>query len=256
MPKQGPEGLAISVEHPLDDTARLFFCAMVAATTVLAVAVAAIFCRELAQSNAELLATRQVLTEGSRIAERARVSSTIDERLGSRLAGLSMILELANRTSEGAAQASVLEARSLVRALLDNTRHVARTLGSSRPFDLARALRVLTAGSGRPRIHLDLPHALSFSNPERAHTLFRCAQESITNTIKHAGASNPWMQLSGDRDSTILQARDDGSGTAAPTPGNGLIGMRERFEALAGRVEITTSLGRGFSLKVVVPDSR
>jgi signal transduction histidine kinase len=210
--------------------------------------------RELAQVNAELLATRQLLTEASRIAERARVSSTIDERLGSHLAGLAMILELATRTVEGKALASVREARSLVRALLGDVRHFAQALGSHRPLDLARALRLLTAGGVRPRVHLDLPDDLRLSDPQRAHTLFRCAQEAVTNAVKHSGASNLWLQITREPGATVLQARDDGRGAQAAAAGNGLTGMRERVEALAGSVEIATSTGAGFCLRVVVPD--
>jgi signal transduction histidine kinase len=76
----------------------------------------------------------------------------------------------------------------------------------------------------------------------------------VTNAVKHSGASNLWLRITRDAGTTTLQARDDGRGAPTAVFGNGLTGMRERVQALAGRIDIATSAGRGFCLTVVLPD--
>lgn len=50
-----------------------------------------------------------------------------------------------------------------------------------------------------------------------------------------------------------LHARDDGRGVDVVTLGNGLVGMRERFESLAGRIDVTSAAGRGFEVCGFLP---
>ena len=78
-------------------------------------------------------------------------------------------------------------------------------------------------------------------------------QEVVTNAARHAGASNLWIRIERTADGIALHARDDGRGSAAVTWGNGLTGMRERFEEHAGRVEIVSAAGRGFEVHGFMP---
>jgi signal transduction histidine kinase len=80
-------------------------------------------------------------------------------------------------------------------------------------------------------------------------------QEVMTNAVRHAGARNLWIAVSDGADGIRVRARDDGRGAGAFTWGNGLRGMRERFEALAGRVDVETRAGGGFEVRGVMPRS-
>ncbi|MGH8296367.1 MAG: ATP-binding protein [Steroidobacteraceae bacterium] len=92
-------------------------------------------------------------------------------------------------------------------------------------------------------------------------TLYRLVQEALTNVAKHAGASHVAVRLeraggSEAEDDTIdVAVVDDGVGAASglPTPGLGLIGMRERVMALQGELAFTSSPGQGFELSAQIP---
>ena len=58
------------------------------------------------------------------------------------------------------------------------------------------------------------------------------------------------------RTACACHARDDGQGAGALAWGNGLRGMRERFEALAGQVDVETKRRRGFEIHGVMPRSQ
>jgi len=83
--------------------------------------------------------------------------------------------------------------------------------------------------------------------------LLRCAQEMITNSVRHARASNLWISLVQDLDGVALTARDDGRGVAKVEAGNGLNGMEERLRLVGGELKIESSPGTGFSLHAWIP---
>jgi signal transduction histidine kinase len=89
-------------------------------------------------------------------------------------------------------------------------------------------------------------------------TLFRAAQEGLTNVRRHARASRVDLVLDfQDPAAVSLMARDNGPGRDLVTlePGFGLLGLQERARLLGGTVEIETAVGAGFSLAVTVPDN-
>ena len=92
-------------------------------------------------------------------------------------------------------------------------------------------------------------------DPAQAHAVFRCVQEAITNTVRHAAAQNVWVDLARDGGRIQVSVRDDGRGAATPTPGNGITGMRERFEDAGGGLEIASRPGQGFELRAWLPAS-
>jgi signal transduction histidine kinase len=89
----------------------------------------------------------------------------------------------------------------------------------------------------------------------RAETLLRCVQEIMTNTARHADAQNLWIRLDARADGIALHARDDGRGADVIACGNGLTGMRERFELHAGHVEFSAGRGTGFEVRGFLPTS-
>ncbi len=84
--------------------------------------------------------------------------------------------------------------------------------------------------------------------------LLRCAQEIITNTVRHAGARNLWLRCERtEANELAIHARDDGRGALAIRQGNGLTGMRERLAQVGGRLNITTARDQGFALDAWLP---
>lgn len=208
---------------------------------------------EMARLNAELLATREMLADSSRLAERLQIARELHDSLGHHLAALAVNLDLASRIAEGRAAEPVREAHTLARLLLGEVREVVGELRESRPLDLPQALRTLLGATGGLEIHLGVPDSLEVRDPARAHALFRCAQEVITNARKHAQARHLWIELAHEGAGIALRARDDGQGAVEVTQGNGLRGMRERLAELGGRLEVETRPGGGFTLHAWMP---
>jgi signal transduction histidine kinase len=203
--------------------------------------------------NAELRATRALLAESSRMGERLRISRELHDLLGHHLTALSLNLEVAGHLTEGRAQEHVRQSQTLAKLLLTDVREAVSEMREERGIDLTNAIRVLVEGVPALDVRLDMPENLEIENPEAAQVLLRCAQEIITNTVRHAGASQLSLSLSQNEGGLRLQARDDGRGSQGATPGNGLRGMRERLSACGGRVDIITAPGQGFALDVRIP---
>ena len=72
-------------------------------------------------------------------------------------------------------------------------------------------------------------------------------------SCRHAQAQRLWLKLARQGRELHLAARDDGVGSDAFTPGNGLSGMRERLKTVGGRVEVSTAPGQGFSIDIHLP---
>jgi signal transduction histidine kinase len=97
--------------------------------------------------------------------------------------------------------------------------------------------------------------------PATAETaLYRIAQEALTNAARHARASRIQVEVGRSGDSAWLSVRDDGQGfDVHPTlarrgdRGLGLIGIRERVEALGGKLIIESERGTGTALWVTLP---
>lgn len=209
--------------------------------------------RELMRINAELKATQQLQAESARLAERLYISRELHDAVGHHLAALSVNLQLASHLTEGEAAESIREAHLVARTLLADVREVVGSLRHDATIDLRSALQTLASGIKYPQIHVEIQDELKDVDPIQAHTLFRCAQEIITNTIRHANAQNLWLALEKDDHGIALRTRDDGQGTGQVTPGNGLQGMRERVEEFGGRLQLETQRNAGFSAEIFLP---
>ena len=208
---------------------------------------------ELARVNAELLATRRLLEDSSRAAERVRISRELHDVMGHHLTALSLSLEAARHAPEGEKARHVETAQGLTKRMLHEVRGVVGQLREGDPIDLAGALAELASGIERPRVHLSFPGELRIDDADRAHALLRCAQEILTNAVRHAGARNLWLELVQGPDGLELRARDDGRGAGSVRPGNGLTGMRERLEQLGGRLSCESTPGSGFQVRAWLP---
>lgn len=210
--------------------------------------------RELARLYAELRATHGLLIDGTRTAERLRISRDLHDVVGHHLTALSLNLEVATHAPPDEARAHTEKARSVAKLLLKEVRDVVGALRHDRePLDLARALQTLVEGIPAPRVHLTLSGDLRVEDPALAQTIVHLVQEIVTNAMRHADAANLWIELSRGDDAIHIQARDDGRGTEAVQPGYGLSGMRERLGECGGRLEVASSALEGFRISASLP---
>ncbi len=90
-------------------------------------------------------------------------------------------------------------------------------------------------------------------------TIYRCIQEGLTNTARHARAAHVTVELCHDDAAGLLRLAicDDGRGIAPDTtPGFGIRGMRERVEGLGGRYRIAGTPGHGTCVEIAIPTGR
>jgi signal transduction histidine kinase len=210
--------------------------------------------RALAQTNSELRSAQAIIANAVRDAERLRISRELHDAWGHELTALGLQLEIASHVTEpGRANDHVMKAKGLARGLLAKVRDVVSTLREAERCELKDALEALAQSVPRPAIHVDIAPGVRVS-PDQSHALVRCAQEAVTNAVKHAEASNLWLQVAPDDEGVRLVARNDGiARPTASTPGSGLLGMRERVEALGGKLAVRTGVDLGFTIDAWLP---
>jgi two-component system sensor histidine kinase UhpB len=90
-----------------------------------------------------------------------------------------------------------------------------------------------------------------------AISLFRVLQEALSNVVKHSGARQCRVTLSGSPDAVTLEVADDGrgfdAGGSANGRGLGLISMEERLKLVDGEVRIESSPHGGTTVRATVP---
>lgn len=188
--------------------------------------------------------------------ERNRISRELHDSLGHVLTVANVQLEAALASPEGR-EARLLNAQGLLKGGLSDLR---RTLSFMReapaaptrfPVALAElveqtqatGLQVALETVGTPRA---LPSDVGF-------TLFRGAQEALTNVHRHAQATRVTLQLHYGAERVVLRIADDGSGTAGLLPGNGLTGLKERLAAINGALSFSSAQPRGLAVTLEVP---
>jgi signal transduction histidine kinase len=116
---------------------------------------------------------------------------------------------------------------------------------------LGPALKTLAR---RCTIPVDLDLAINRRLPDAAEVgAYYIVAEALTNAAKHARASQVAVCAHAEDDHLDLSIRDDGIGGADVKKGSGLIGLKDRAEALGGRIKITSPPGDGTSLTVTIP---
>ena len=119
--------------------------------------------------------------------------------------------------------------------------------------DLERLARSV---GDRPRVEVEVSGDLDDLGPAVGAAIYRIAQESITNAVRHARqATRIDVRLTSYDDSVRLTVRDDGEATSAPrnSLGYGLVGMTERANLLGGTFAAGPDADRGWSVDVVLP---
>lgn len=206
---------------------------------------------ELARANTELRTAQALLHESARLGERLRIARDLHDVMGHTLTTLTIHLDVAGKLTNGTAAEHVTHARAAAGELLEQVRSVVSRF-RVQPLDLRATLEALAAGAREPRVALHLPPNLAVSDPTRAETILRCVQEVITNAMRHSRARELVIEMRNEPGGLVITARDDGRGGRF-TPGNGLEGMRERFENLGGSLAISSAAGEGFTIRGVLP---
>jgi signal transduction histidine kinase len=138
-------------------------------------------------------------------------------------------------------------------SVMDDLREMARGIhpGILSEGGLAPALKMLARRSAVPvqiNVHADA------RLPERVEVAaYYVVSEALTNAAKHAQASVVQVSAATAGQVLHLDVRDDGTGGADPVRGSGLIGLKDRVEALGGTITVDSPAGAGTSLHAELP---
>jgi signal transduction histidine kinase len=137
--------------------------------------------------------------------------------------------------------------------VIDELREISRGI---HPAILSRAgLRpALRALARRSAIPVDLDVRIDGRLPEAVEVgAYYVVSEMLTNAAKHARASVVEVDAEASGDTLRLRVRDDGVGGADPLRGSGLVGLKDRIEALGGTFSITSPAGGGTTVSCELP---
>ena len=201
--------------------------------------------------------------------ERRRIGRELHDETSQSLAAALLNIDMALRGFEGCSkevQDQVGNARSLITHCLAQIKLLVYDLRPSMldDFGLAPALRWYV------KTHLDLSELTVETDleaadrrlpPEVETGLYRIAQESLSNVVKHSGATRATLRLETRPGYAVLAVEDNGVGfdregttaDAADRYGVGMLSMRERTAALGGTFRVESAVGRGTSIYVVIP---
>ena len=191
-------------------------------------------------------------------AERVGIARDLHDEVGQVLTGV--LLQL-NSIAEIAPEhrADLDEARQSVRRALDEVRRISSEL---RPemlehLGLVSALTELATTFARVagvRVERDFATSLPKLAPEVELAVYRIAQESLTNIVRHAEASRVTITLDSSHDSVVLRVVDDGRGFGGdPVEHGGLRSMRERALLVGGALAIKDAPEGGVEIRLEVP---
>jgi signal transduction histidine kinase len=190
-----------------------------------------------------------------------RFSHEMHDELGQALAGLKGMVK---RMSVAEMEPMRSEMITLIDEVLGGVRELSQLL---RPvilddFGLDAGLRWLTERfTQRTQIPVDYQSNFNERLAEPLETqLFRIAQEALTNTARHSGATQAWVRLEVNDKTVRLSVEDNGRGipetASAGRPSLGMVGMRARARQVDGELRVDNRDEGGLRIQVEAPLAR
>lgn len=203
----------------------------------------------------ELQASRARLVEATD-SERRRIERDLHDGTQQQLVSIAMSLGLVDAKlaqEPERAQALLREARTDLGTALEELRQITHGIhpGALAERGLESALHELAYHA---RVPFELDVALSRRLPEEVETAaYYVVSEALTNIAKHAEATGAGVRVSSHNGLAKIEVHDDGRGGATLEGGSGLRGLRDRVEALGGRLEVSSPPGGGTTLTAQIP---
>jgi two-component system sensor histidine kinase UhpB len=195
-------------------------------------------------------------------AERLRVARELHDEIGQTLTAVTIQAERAAHGDSELAQA-LRDVADGVRESLDEVRRIARELRPEALDDLGLvnaliALCTRIGAQGGARVRRDLQAELPPLSPDVDLVIYRVAQESLTNALRHSGAREVTVSLTSDAGNVTLAVTDDGKGLPPQLPRDsaGIAGMRERALLVGGMLSLASAPGQGTEVRLTIPIDR
>jgi PAS domain S-box-containing protein len=208
-----------------------------------------------AQAREDLRASRARIVQTADD-ERRRLERNLHDGAQQRLVSLSIAIRLAQRrlASDPEGTAKLLDAAALdvdeavaeLRELARGLHPVALTELGLRPAlqGLAERAPIRVEISGVPEERLPAPVEAA---------AYYIVAETLTNCVKHAEAETCRVVIAREDEHVTVEVSDDGRGGADPAGGSGLVGLRDRVDALGGSLTVHSPPGEGTVVRAVLP---
>ena len=193
--------------------------------------------------------------------ERRRVAAELHDEIGQQLTALVLLLDRLERSAPAGLQAGLDEATGATKQALEDVRTLAHRL---RPevldeLGLVPALRNMCDRIGTSAglvVHRALSPSLPELSSEAELVIYRVAQESLTNVVRHARAGSAHVELGAADGGVRLRVRDDGIGLADGVhelEAGGIRGLRERALTIDAKLRVARAAVSGTEVVLWVP---
>jgi signal transduction histidine kinase len=219
---------------------------------------------EVAQRTEELTQLAESL-QTAREDERGRIARELHDELGALLTAAKLDAARLKRSMAEVSNPEIAERLAhLTHTLNDGIGLKRRIIEDLRPSSLSNlglkaAIEILTTEVGQ-RADLKITTQIEpFELDEAAEmTLYRVVQESLTNVVKYASASEVHVHLTRDENQIRALVSDNGKGFdmhRVRGSAQGLVGMRYRVQARGGRLQVSSTPGQGTTVSAILPVS-
>ena len=192
--------------------------------------------------------------------ERGRIARDLHDGIGQTLTALRLTLDAVASADDPAESSSDLDrARGLARVAIEDTRQIAENIRPPRLAErgLASALLAMASTSGAQIDVTVEPGAdVRFDRPDAELEIYRIAEEAVRNAVRHARASKVEVSFARLAAGLRLEVIDDGIGFepyAVHPRRLGIVGMRERAEAIGASLEVVSARDRGTCVRLTIP---
>jgi signal transduction histidine kinase len=194
--------------------------------------------------------------------ERLRIAADLHDDLGARLTKLSLLLDgvgrsFPSRTARSRRLSEILEATRSIEQAVDETIWAVNPKYDSVDGLLAYIEQYAQEflESTEIRLRLDLPGSpvQGRLTADERHAIFSVVKESLSNTVRHAAATQIGITAGLHGDRLVVTMRDDGRGfipSNIPEFRQGISGMRNRVQSVGGSINVESSPGRGTTVTV------
>ncbi|HRW10022.1 MAG TPA: tetratricopeptide repeat protein [Caldilineaceae bacterium] len=197
------------------------------------------------------------------VAERQRLARDLHDSMTQALYSLSLFGRAGREAAEDGDVSRLQQSLTQIEATtLQILREMRLLLYELRPSDLEneglkRALELrLSMVERRAGVHVEMKLDASFDLPSKVETeLYYIVVEALNNIVKHAAATHVTLVLTKNEQNLYVRVVDDGNGFDAgrPSAGLGLKNIHERVHRLRGTLSISSGLGHGTIVEVVIP---
>ena len=178
----------------------------------------------------------------AKVAERERIARDLHDVLGHTLSLIIVKSTLAGKLVEKYPDKAKSEIADIEKVSREAMAEIRGTLRGYSTYKLSEEVQRARAALGSAGVALQAETDEITLSAAQESVLALITREAVTNVVRHAHAHNCWLKLASYNGDCVLEIQDDGRG-GFEAEGNGLRGMRERIEALGGKLERDTSAG-------------